>query len=102
MRHSHLPAVVYGEFYTGWYGCRYYFPKGDAMTTATEQATAERQTVSLYEFAETFGISYRHAADLAARGEIPGAIRLGRRVVIPKTVVERLLRGDAQAVEQEG
>lgn len=60
--------------------------------TTTEQPPAERLTVSLREFATMFGISYRHAADLAARGEIAGAIRLGRRVVIPREIAETLLR----------
>lgn len=54
--------------------------------------TAERQTISMAELAEMLGVSYRLIADAVARGEIDG-IRVGRRVVIPKAVVDRMLNG---------
>jgi len=55
------------------------------MPTATTQpdpaSASVRRTYSLYEYADVIGISYRHAADLATEGNLPGAFRLGRRSI---------------------
>lgn len=55
----------------------------------------EKMTMSISEVAETLGISRNLAYELAARGELPGLIRLGeKRVVCSKLVIEKLLRDD--------
>lgn len=48
------------------------------------------------EVAVLLGISRTHAYELAARGEIP-ALRLGRRIVVPRRGLERLLDGEEQS-----
>lgn len=42
------------------------------------------------EASRLLGISRAHAYELVARGELPH-LRLGRRVVVPKHVIEELL-----------
>jgi excisionase family DNA binding protein len=48
-------------------------------------------TVSVPEAAKLLGISRAHAYELVARNELP-AVRLGRRLLIPRQVIESLLR----------
>ena len=61
----------------------------------------QKMTLSIPEVAETLGISRNLAYELAARGELPGLIRLGeKRVVCSKLAIERLLQGEA--IEKEG
>jgi excisionase family DNA binding protein len=55
-----------------------------------------RRTRSPREFAELAGVSERHIHRLIDNGTIP-VIRLGRRKLIPLSVVERLLAGDIMA-----
>ena len=50
----------------------------------------DRMTVTVVEAAELLGIGRGLAYELARRGELP-ALRLGRRFVIPKQALERLL-----------
>lgn len=50
----------------------------------------DRRVWSVEEVAELLGISRAHAYELVARNEIPH-LRLGRRIVVPKHVVEKLL-----------
>jgi len=60
----------------------------------------ERKTMSITQVAETLGISRNLAYELAARGELPGLIRLGRkRLVCSKLAIERLLQGDSKLKE---
>lgn len=54
----------------------------------------ERLTYSIEETAELLGIGRRLAYELANRGELP-ALRLGKRWVVPRHRLERLLEGDA-------
>ena len=57
-------------------------------------------TLSIPEVAETLGISRNLAYELAARGELPGLIRLGeKRVVCSKVAIDRLLQGNVQPKE---
>jgi predicted DNA-binding transcriptional regulator AlpA len=52
-------------------------------------------TVTLPEFAERYGISRSAAYDLASRGELPvPVIALGKRRVLSRELVERLLSGE--------
>lgn len=57
--------------------------------TATGHA-AERPVLTVAEAAEALGISRALAYELVRRGEIP-AVRLGRRIVVPRDALERLL-----------
>ena len=53
----------------------------------------ERLVYTVAEAARMLGISRAHGYDLVASGEL-AHVRLGRRVVIPKRVIERLLDVD--------
>ncbi|MGE0795472.1 MAG: helix-turn-helix domain-containing protein [Acidimicrobiia bacterium] len=61
-------------------------------TTPTEQSPL---TITVERAGQLLGISRGLAYDLVRRGEIP-AIRLGRRVVVPASVIEEMLRGGAK------
>ncbi len=50
----------------------------------------ERLTLTVEQAAEALGISRAFAYEAVARGEIP-CIRIGRRVLIPKVALDRLL-----------
>ena len=54
----------------------------------------ERLVLSVDEAARRLGISRTHAYELVGRGELP-SIRLGRRVLVPRRSLERLVEGDA-------
>ena len=54
--------------------------------------TKESATVNVEEAAKILGIGRHTAYDLANRGELPGALRLGRRIVVSKQVLARFLR----------
>jgi excisionase family DNA binding protein len=53
-----------------------------------------RLVLTVTEAAAAIGISRTHAYELVARGELP-SLRLGRRIVVPRRGLERLLDGDA-------
>jgi excisionase family DNA binding protein len=53
------------------------------------------KTVSVQQAAELLGISRNHAVRCVQRGEIP-AIRIGRRLLIPTSFLERLLEPTLQ------
>lgn len=57
----------------------------------------EAQTLKVEEAAKLLGISRAAAYNLAAKGELPGARKLGRRYVVLKSVLERFLQGESQA-----
>ena len=50
-------------------------------------------TYSIDEAAKLLGIGRNHAYEAAKRGEIP-AIRIGKRIVVPRAALERLLSGE--------
>ena len=52
-------------------------------------------TITVERAGQLLGISRGLAYDLVRRGEIP-AIRLGRRVVVPASVIAEMLRGAAE------
>ena len=61
----------------------------------------QKMTLSIPEVAETLGISRNLAYELAARGELPGLIRLGvKRVVCSKLAIGKLLQGNGQSKEK--
>ena len=52
------------------------------------------RTVSVETAARILGIGRSLAYELAAKGELPGAIRLGNRLVVSVDAIESTLRGD--------
>ena len=62
----------------------------------------QKMTLSIPEVAETLGISRNLAYELAAKGELPGLIRLGqKRVVCSRMAIERLLQGESNLNPKE-
>ena len=49
-----------------------------------------RSTLTVEEAAEILGLSRAFAYEAVTRGEIP-SIRIGRRILVPKVALERLL-----------
>ncbi|HEY7066803.1 MAG TPA: helix-turn-helix domain-containing protein [Chloroflexota bacterium] len=63
------------------------------MTGLDSSRTAqpvERQTLTVEETARVLGISRTSAYAAAKRGELP-TVRIGRRYVVPRAALERLL-----------
>jgi|HubBroStandDraft_6_1064221.scaffolds.fasta_scaffold643837_2 excisionase family DNA binding protein len=56
--------------------------------------TVERQTVRVEDAATILGISRNHAYELVKTGDLP-VIKLGRRFVVPKAALQRMLEGSA-------
>ena len=54
--------------------------------------TFNRETETIETTARRYGIGRNPAYDLARRGDLPGVIRLGRRLVVVKAVTDRVLR----------
>lgn len=54
----------------------------------------ERDTITIETAAKRLGISRNSCYTLAAKGELPGAIRLGKRIVVSIYQFERFLRGE--------
>ena len=52
-----------------------------------------KQTVTVNEAAKLLGISRGTAYQLAKEGKLPGALRLGRRIVVSKKAGELFLEG---------
>jgi len=50
----------------------------------------ERQTVTVEEAAQILGIARSSAYEAVRRGELP-VIRIGRRYVVPRVALERML-----------
>jgi excisionase family DNA binding protein len=55
----------------------------------------ERQTLTVEEAAQILGISRSSAYEAVRRGELP-VVRIGRRYVVPRVALERLLTQAAQ------
>jgi predicted DNA-binding transcriptional regulator AlpA len=65
------------------------------MSRASEEPQAERATATLPEFAARYGIARSTAYALAKRDRLPiPVIRLGRRLVVSRELMERVLMGD--------
>ena len=58
------------------------------MTTKIESGT-----ITVEESAVLLGIGRQTAYDLAAQGKLPGARRLGRRIVVSREIIEAWLEG---------
>lgn len=57
-----------------------------------EERPQQRLTMTVEEAAVALGISRASAYEAVGRGEIP-CIRIGRRILIPKVALEKLLEG---------
>jgi len=53
----------------------------------------ERATLSVQEAAQLLGISRDAAYDAARRGELP-TLKFGRRILVSKAVLDRILAGE--------
>ena len=74
------------------------------MTTEPEpnkRHTGDPYVVSVTEAAELLGISKDLAYDLARRGELPGAIHLGRRWRVSLVRLRQALHGAQDGAVQE-
>ena len=61
--------------------------------------TQRRSTLTVEEAAEVLGLSRAFAYEAVSRGEIP-SIRIGRRILVPKVALERLLNSaDGQQLQ---
>jgi excisionase family DNA binding protein len=57
---------------------------------ATQEDADERLTFTVEEAAKRLGISRNFAYRAVSRGEIP-SVRIGRRLLVPKAALEKLL-----------
>jgi len=55
--------------------------------------TQEPATWTVYEAAHILGIGRNLAYGLARRGELPGALYLGGRIVVSRKILEQYLNG---------
>ena len=51
----------------------------------------ERQTLTVEQAARVLGVSRATGYELARMGQLPGALRLGRRIVVSRFALERAL-----------
>jgi len=66
-------------------------------------AASPRLTLTIEEVAAALGIDRSTAYDLAARDDLPvPVIRLGRRLVVGRTALERVLAGEVLGRERSG
>lgn len=66
-----------------------------ATPVGDERDQLKRQTLTVSEAGRLLGIGRNSAYEAVRRGQLY-AIRLGRRLVVPRSVVERLLSGENQ------
>ena len=65
---------------------------GKEPMTVTENVPS--LTVNVPTAAKMLGISRGYAFELARRGDLPGAIRIGGRIVVSRVKLERAINGD--------
>ncbi len=61
------------------------------------ESTEPRRTLTVEQAAAQLGIGRSLAYELARRGELPGALRLGGRIVVSRAALERFLAGEDRA-----
>lgn len=59
-------------------------------------------TIKVEEAAHVLGIGRQTAYNLAAQGKLPGALRLGRRIVVSKGALEKFLEARDVGNEMRG
>ena len=57
----------------------------------------ERKTLTVVAAANILGISRNTAYELARLGKLPGALRLGRRILVSRKALEAFLEGKGDA-----
>ena len=67
------------------------------MTTLTRGTSPLPATMTVSEAAQFLGINLQTAYRLAARGDLPGARRLGGRIVVSRDALDRFLNGTQPA-----
>jgi excisionase family DNA binding protein len=63
-------------------------------------ADAGRKTVTVEQACRILGIGRSLGYELAAKGQLPGILRLGRKYVVSRRALDRAL--DAAGTKQEG
>ena len=53
----------------------------------------ERETLTVNEVAELLGCGRNLVYEMAKTGRLPGVLRLGRRIVVSRRAIEKLLEG---------
>ncbi|MFD1983539.1 helix-turn-helix domain-containing protein [Mesorhizobium newzealandense] len=53
-----------------------------------------RQTITIAEAAKALGIGRNAGYEAAHRGEIP-TIKIGKRILVPRAALDKMLRGEA-------
>lgn len=72
------------------------------VNTSGEKKMAEESlTLTVTECAKRLGIGRNSAYEAISRGEIP-VIRVGKRLLVPKVALDRLLSGDHASTKQVG
>lgn len=74
---------------------------GGRSSGAASTAAPGRLTLTVEEAAALLGISRAFAYEAVRRGEIP-SIRIGRRVLVPRVALDRLVNGPPADAEPEG
>ncbi len=76
--------------------------EGDSRSPGAVTPRGERLTLTVEEAAVILGISRASAYEATRHGEIP-CIRIGRRILVPRVALDRLLRaaGGAQADDED-
>jgi excisionase family DNA binding protein len=62
------------------------------LNYSSAQGVLDRQTYQVEEVAQILGIGRTAAYEGVRRGEIP-SIRVGRRLVVPRAALEKMLEG---------
>jgi excisionase family DNA binding protein len=62
---------------------------------ADRRAEQRRITLTVNETAKLLGIGRNQAYEAIKRGEIPGVIRIGRRLLVSEAALHRLINADA-------
>lgn len=72
-------------------------PPTDRRSSGATSTAPGRLTLTVEEAAALLGISRAFAYEAVRRGEIP-SIRIGRRVLVPRVALDRLVSGDVQPI----
>lgn len=68
-------------------------PPAERRTHHEIVADVQRKTYTVDQAAELLGIGRNTAYEAVRRGEIP-TIKIGRRLLVPRTALERMLAGE--------
>jgi excisionase family DNA binding protein len=62
----------------------------------------QRDTITIEQAAKRLGISRNSCYTLAAKGQLPGTLRLGKRIVVSIYQFERFIRGEDKNGNNQG